>query len=149
MGDCLSSPLPCLSLSLLPSAGEAHRIFEMCFDHQSSEKALIFYWPEMKGIRCKNPSAKGYLDLQVMFLFVSFFHPVKRGDLDIIKRRIPKRKAFGLWSFSNVLLGEARRWNSMSAFRASMNPCHQPSSISLPRTFAKFDFYHRADTNAR
>lgn len=32
-----------LSFSLLPSAEEAHRFFEMCFDHQSGEKALIFY----------------------------------------------------------------------------------------------------------
>lgn len=43
------------ALSRLPSGGEAARIFEMCFDHRSSQKALILYWPKMKGIRCKNP----------------------------------------------------------------------------------------------
>lgn len=73
MGDCLSSPLPCL-----PSAGEAHRIFEMCFDHQSSEKALIFYWPKMKGNRWKkNKKKQNFCKRLSRFtgdvLFVSFF----------------------------------------------------------------------------
>lgn len=105
MGECVSSPLPVLppspSFSPPSSAGEAHRIFEMCFDHQSSQKALILYWPEMKGIRCRLPPTphphpvKGYLDLQVMFCLFIFFHPLKRGCLDIIKRR----KASGFEAF--------------------------------------------------
>lgn len=37
--------------SLLPSAGEGIGIFEMCFDHQCSQKALTLHCPEMKGIR--------------------------------------------------------------------------------------------------
>lgn len=47
----------------------------------------------------QKPPAKGYLDLQVMFCLFLFFHPLKRGDLDIIKRRIPKRKALGFEAF--------------------------------------------------
>lgn len=139
-----------LYLSLASPLLERHtEIFEMWFDHQSSEKALIFYWPEMKGIRCKNLFAKGYLDLQVIFcLFVCFFFFIflKRGDLDIIKRCVPKHKALGFEAFQMFCWGEARRWNSMSAFRVSMNPCHQLSSISLFLTFSFFFLQNLAFT---
>lgn len=118
MGECASPPTTRQpsALSPRPSGGEAARIFEMCFDHRSSQRALILYWPKMKGIRCKSPLWKAisiYRWCFVCLLFSSFrpsrsLHPLKRGHLDIIKRSIPKRKALGLWCFSNVLLGRSK-----------------------------------------
>lgn len=46
--------------SLLPSAGEGIKIFEMCFDHQCSQKALTLHCPEMKGIRLGWGSGVGW-----------------------------------------------------------------------------------------
>lgn len=95
--------------SLLPSGGEAASIFEMCFDHRSSQKALILYWPKMKGIRCKNPLWKAIsiyrwcfvclFSLSLSLSLTRSLHPLKRGHLDIIKRSIPKRKAVGFDAF--------------------------------------------------
>lgn len=128
-GGIARAPRCPVSLPLLPSAGEAHRIFEMCFDHQSGEKALIFYWPEMKRIRWKKAFCKR---LSRFTGDVCFFLSLKKEETGIFKRYIPKRKALGFEAFQ-MFCWEARC--SMSEFRKSMNSCHQPPSIFLALTF--------------
>lgn len=77
----------------------------MWFDHQSSKKALIFYWPEMKGIRCKNLLRKAFSIHRWCFVCFLFFSLAlkkkkrKKRALDIIRRCVPKRKSPGFEAF--------------------------------------------------
>lgn len=94
-----------------PSVGEGGRIFEMCFDHQSSQKALISYWPEMKGIRWKCLFQKAITIYSWCFvcLFFSFFKKSTLGyNKDFQGVKLWPLKMFKC--FSDFLLGETRLW---------------------------------------
>lgn len=95
-----TSPHP---VSPLPSVGEAVRIFEMCFDHQSSQEALILYWPEMKGICSKNLLQKAILVYRWCFV-CSFFSSLKKRTLGYNQKSIPKHKALGFEAFQMFCL---------------------------------------------
>lgn len=60
---------PRLPGSLLPSAGEGVRIFEMYFDHQCSQEALTLHCPKMKGISVGGKYPSPFLG-DVLFVFV-------------------------------------------------------------------------------
>lgn len=111
-----------LSPSLLPTAGKGIRTFEMCFDHQCSQKELTLHCPEMKGIRMG-----GGISVY-RWCFVCIPHPLKRGCLDIIKRLIPKRE--NLWSFS-VLLGDGRLQSILNIHK-SLSSASFPSPFPFP-----------------
>lgn len=118
----LPASTPCtprLPVSLLPSAGGGITIFEMCFDHQCSQKALTLDCPEMKGIRL---GGKRPISIYRWY-FVCIFHPLK---MDIIKRLIPKAQSFEVFQMICWEKG------GCGTFRTSTNLCHLPPSISFP-----------------
>lgn len=115
--------LPPDSRSLLPSAGEEIRIFEMCFDHQCSQKAQTLHCPEMKGIRPVSIYRWG---------FVCILYPLKRGSLDVIKRLIPKCEAL---KFFQMFCSEK---GGCGTFRTSANLCHLPPSTPPQKKRKKF-----------
>lgn len=125
----LHTPPPPLPGSLLPSAGEGISIFEMCFDHQCSQKALTLHCPEMKGISL-GVGGWGRKDLSPFTgdVFVCIFHPLK---MDIFKRLILKAQSFEV--FSNDLLGEGRLWNVQNIHKSLSSA----SFHLLPFSFAK------------